>query len=184
MTVRDLSARLEPLGFRLSPSGVSEIENATRKVSVDELLILAIALNASVIDLLTPADGVTMAVAKDLWIDAVEMEAWLQGAEPWPPPVMGDPSSSEYVEAFLDAASEQRKALRRLDSRPEIAAIDRLRYYVAEALRSLEGAPGVGYSATEWLERVVKAIPPALEEVNTYITLLLAQLERKVTDGG
>ena len=50
----DLSDRLNELGLKLSTSGVSEVETPTRKLGADELLIIAIALNTSIIDLLTP----------------------------------------------------------------------------------------------------------------------------------
>lgn len=80
LTVRDLSARLKDYGLALSPSGVSDVENATRKVAVDELLVLAIALNTSVIDLLTPHDGQSLSVAEGVEpLQPEWLEGWLQG---------------------------------------------------------------------------------------------------------
>ncbi|MBS1691919.1 MAG: helix-turn-helix transcriptional regulator [Actinobacteria bacterium] len=99
MTVRDLSTQLAPLGLKLSPSGVSEVENATRKVAVDELLKIAIALNTSVIDLLLPAGGECLTVAKGvdpLGVD--ELYWWLRGEQPWPE----DASQEEFAKAARD----------------------------------------------------------------------------------
>src|SRR4051795_4236757 len=84
MTVRDLAARLKPLGLSLAPSGVSEVENATRKMAADELLVFAIALKTSVIDLLMPPDGESLTVANSIEMGTDDLYGWLRGDQPWP----------------------------------------------------------------------------------------------------
>lgn len=54
MTLRDLSARLEELGRPLSHATISEIERGARRVDVDDLTTLAVALGVSPAALLMP----------------------------------------------------------------------------------------------------------------------------------
>jgi hypothetical protein len=73
--------RLNELGLKLATSGAPEVETPTPKLEADELLIIAIALNTSIIDLPTPRDGSPLTVA-----EAVEplppswLEGWLRGS--------------------------------------------------------------------------------------------------------
>ena len=54
LTVRALSQRLGDLGYPILASGISKIENGERKVTVADLVALALALNVSPIRLLLP----------------------------------------------------------------------------------------------------------------------------------
>lgn len=54
LTLAELTARLDALGHKLSRSSVSEIENLRRRVTVDDLLALSIALDVSPVALLMP----------------------------------------------------------------------------------------------------------------------------------
>jgi transcriptional regulator with XRE-family HTH domain len=181
MTVRDVSARLKELGLRLSASGVSEIENAVRKVSVDELLVIAIALNTSVIDLLSPADGSPLALAQSIEpLEPMWLELWLQGMTPWPQEAWGVPASTQ-LEAFLATASEYRRAMHRRDTRPEIAAIDGLRERVLRVIEALED-PAAKRDMP--LRGMSSSMRSHLEEVDAYTNLLANRLEKSDADGG
>jgi transcriptional regulator with XRE-family HTH domain len=98
ITGRDLSTRLKELGAPMSVATVSEVERAKRKVSAGELLVLAIALNTSVIDLLMPPDGEALKVADDIEIAPDELYWWLRGDQPWP----ADTSLDEFAKSARD----------------------------------------------------------------------------------
>jgi Helix-turn-helix domain len=57
VSVRQLSARLEALGHKILPQGITKIEKGKRGVDVDDLVALARALNVYPVDLVVdPAD--------------------------------------------------------------------------------------------------------------------------------
>jgi len=65
MTARDLAERCDKLGMPLSPTVISDIETGrpdadgrrVRRLNVDELLVLAVALSVHPVDLLIPPDA-------------------------------------------------------------------------------------------------------------------------------
>lgn len=57
MQYKDLSARLTELGNPIPPLGLRRIENGERRVTVDDLCALAVALDVSPLTLLLPGDG-------------------------------------------------------------------------------------------------------------------------------
>lgn len=54
LDLADLSARLDKLGHPISLSGLSKLETGARRVDVDDLVSLAVALGVTPSDLLTP----------------------------------------------------------------------------------------------------------------------------------
>ena len=85
-SVRDLSRRLEELGTPMLASAISKIENGQRKVTVDELVALARALNVSPVRLLLPGKPDTSgdsaaANARREW-EWHAMWRWAVGEEP------------------------------------------------------------------------------------------------------
>lgn len=56
LSVRALADRLAEIGHPILASGISKIENAERKVSVEDLVALALALDVSPVRLLLPAE--------------------------------------------------------------------------------------------------------------------------------
>lgn len=178
MTVRELSARLKELGLQLSASGVSEVENAGRKVSVEELLVFALALNTSVIDLLVTKDGRPLAIADGVDpLDPGDLERWLQGRGPWPPPPPG-PQEGALVEEFLSTASQPRKDAWRREQRPEVDAVDRLRAYLLEVIRAQEDPDGYGKSTPFDPKNMSNVLRMLSAEVDGYVKLLASKLER------
>ncbi|MGO9925134.1 MAG: helix-turn-helix domain-containing protein [Mycobacterium sp.] len=170
LNVRDFSARLKGLGLSLSASGVSDVENAVRKVSAEELLIFAIALNTSVIDLLTPPDGKLLKVADKVDpLPASWLESWLSGEKPWPPV----PTNSASANEFFDTASEFRRRQQRTELRPEIGEIGSLRDTVASAI----DGPGPLNEITD-PGVMAKHLRDQLERVDAYVKLLADHLEK------
>jgi transcriptional regulator with XRE-family HTH domain len=193
MTVRDLSARLKELGLKLSASGISEIENAVRKVSVDELLTIAIALNTSIIDLLAPADGSSLTVAEGVRpLDPRRIEEWLQGETSWPSVLYewlyehgagGWPPPNELLdrfgaqhEEFMETASETRRRLHSQDLRSEVDAAGLLQELTRQALDALENE---GASEAVSSGQRANELRATLEEVVAYVNLLANRLESR-----
>jgi len=176
LTVRDLAPRLKDLGLSLSASGVSDVERADRKVSADELLIFAIALNTSIIDLLTPPDGKLLKVADG--IDALPvawLESWLAGEKPWPPA----PTRSAVADEFFETASEGRKRQHRTEMRPEMQEISALRDVVASAI----DGPGPLNEVAD-PDLMARQLRDQIERVDLYVKLLADQLEKDADASG
>jgi transcriptional regulator with XRE-family HTH domain len=69
-TVRELSARLTKLGRPILPSGITKIEQGTRRVDVDDLVALAVALKVTPTRLLLgppPTDGPHDPAHEEAW---------------------------------------------------------------------------------------------------------------------
>lgn len=77
ITLRELSTKMTELGRPMSNSSLSQIENGSRRVDVDDLMAIAVALNVSPKTLLVPhtssADetvevtGIRAIAARELW---------------------------------------------------------------------------------------------------------------------
>ncbi|WP_176706892.1 helix-turn-helix domain-containing protein [Mycobacterium malmoense] len=167
MTVRDLSARLKTMGLRLSPSGISEIENATRKVAVEELLILAIALRTSLIDLLMPPDGESLPVGDDMAIEADDLFYWLRGDTPWPKDVV-------TLEEFSKATREHHRRMLFLSSDPAVRSVSTL----DSITRLARSQPREVFGDT-----FASALRKQLDEVNAQIADLVEYLQGPGDDG-
>ena len=87
-TVRELSTRLAKLGRPILPSGITKIEQGSRRVDVDDLVALAVALKVTPTRLLLgppPTDGTRDDPAhEEVW----EWHPWTDAAgnerQPWP----------------------------------------------------------------------------------------------------
>jgi transcriptional regulator with XRE-family HTH domain len=175
MTVRDLAARLKELGLPLSASGVSEVEHASRKLGIDELLIIAIALNTSVIDLISPISepdttaAINLQVAEGIEpVHPQELQRWMRGdGPPW------DATQAEQ-NAFNAATSQLRKDLRWLRSHPALNAITTL--------------DELAFDAVAYKEHMITISPPSayadalrqqLARVVSYVNLLADDVEHR-----
>ncbi|WP_409473121.1 helix-turn-helix domain-containing protein [Streptomyces sp. HC307] len=106
MTKKQLADRTEELGRPIPPLGVSRIEAGTRRVDVDDLAALAVALRVSPITLLLPwtdrfDDAVEVTAAGT--VQAAVAWSWADGHLP------ANPSNLDDEKRFI------------LDSRPEWA---------------------------------------------------------------
>jgi hypothetical protein len=112
----DLSDRLNELGLKLSTSGVSEVETPKRKLGADELLIIAIALNTRIIDLLTPKDGSPLTVAEGVEpLPPSWLEGWLRGETPWPAT-----SDKAVQNGYFKTASKAQTLRHRTETRTDL----------------------------------------------------------------
>lgn len=183
MTVRDLAAKLGPLGLRLSPSGVSEVENAGRKVSIDELLIIAIALNTSIIDLLLPEIHEQMEIAEGVQpINQLSLAQWLEGRLTWPP--------GASREDFANAAREGRRAALKANDSAVVKAVSRLSSMILMG-EMLDFPPDhMVPILRESLAEVDREVNELIADLNTEqenrmaTNEVLARLERERNDGG
>ncbi|WP_436788236.1 hypothetical protein [Yinghuangia sp. YIM S10712] len=76
MPLRELSGRLEQLGRKILPSGIMNAERGTRRVDVDDLVALALALEVSPNRLLLPAKADSRAIQLTPSVGATAREAW------------------------------------------------------------------------------------------------------------
>jgi transcriptional regulator with XRE-family HTH domain len=76
LSVRTLSARLGGLGHPILPSGITKIENGSRRVDVEDLLALAVALDVSPVTLLMPHEPTDEGVALTPAVTASAQAAW------------------------------------------------------------------------------------------------------------
>ena len=71
--------------MRLLPSGLTALEKGERRVTAEELLVIAEVLNTSVVDLLTPEHGERLKVVEAVApLASDELFYWLRGDQPWP----------------------------------------------------------------------------------------------------
>lgn len=171
MSGRDFISQLQDRGVKLLPSGLTALEKGDRRLTVEELLAIAIVLNTSVIDLLTPPNGAPLQVAEGVQPLAPEwLEIWLRGDTPWPP-------QGEHDEAFFSTASESRKAMHRIGLRPEMIAVDTLRMQIREGI---EGP--VEPSVAAHPEAFATMVRDQANRVRSYVDLLADQIERNGFD--
>lgn len=82
MTLRELSAKLDELGHKMSHTTLSQLETGNRRMTVDDLFILAVALNVSPIAFLmpqtkTPQDEVELTGVGT--VEAIRAYWWITG---------------------------------------------------------------------------------------------------------
>jgi transcriptional regulator with XRE-family HTH domain len=82
----DLADELANLGAdTLNRTAISKVENGTRRVTVEELLLLAAALNVTPVHLLVPYQPDTpVALTPALTLPAGQLRRWIYGAGPLP----------------------------------------------------------------------------------------------------
>ncbi|MCV7000289.1 helix-turn-helix domain-containing protein [Mycolicibacterium alvei] len=176
---RDFIAQLEKRGMKLLPSGLTALEKGDRRVTVDELLTIAVALNTSIIDLLIPVDGGDLVVAEGIPpLNPGQLDAWISGRSPWRQLPYGTHIDAKVSEEFWDAAAKSRQARRLRDKRPEIDAIDRLKAHV-RLVATAQGDPhGYGRSTPFTADAEAAALRQLAGDLDEYIALLASSLER------
>lgn len=135
VTVRRLSSQLADLGVTLLPSGITKIEQGARRVDVDELVALAVALNVSptrlvLPDTAEPDDDVRL--TPELTAGALDAWRWFEGDDALPRP--GAPEvehagrSHRRIEPNDSYAYRQERPdlLRRREEHPLVRAVARL----------------------------------------------------------
>ena len=79
MDLRTMSDALDAAGRKLSPSGISKLENGDRRVDVDDLTVIAYLLRTSPAALLTPPDEQTTLTGVPESFLPEEVEKWARG---------------------------------------------------------------------------------------------------------
>ncbi|WP_448235849.1 helix-turn-helix domain-containing protein [Microbacterium paulum] len=80
MDVRTAARLMTEAGRKLSPSGISKIENGDRRVDVDDLTALAYLLRTTPAALLTPPDEAATLTGVPESCLPEELQAWIAGA--------------------------------------------------------------------------------------------------------
>lgn len=106
--MRFLAALLRKLGHSILPSGITKIENQTRRVSVADLVALALALGVNPNRLLLPVDGSPVALTPEFEVDQRRAWGWADGRagllQPWrmgPDDREDEPPQAELLDDFL-----------------------------------------------------------------------------------
>lgn len=119
LTVRELSARLDALGHKILPSGITKIEQGTRGVSVDDLLALAKALGVPPLLVLFPVGAIdSVDVLPSQHMSTWAAARWFVGEAPLP----GDDRAKwEEGAAPLILMREHMRYLREFERAPAAA---------------------------------------------------------------
>jgi len=84
LTQRDVTERLADLGVSMHQTAIAKIENGDRKVTIEDALLLAFALDVAPVNLFLPlADNIPMALG-NVTVQSGEMRAWARGFAPLP----------------------------------------------------------------------------------------------------
>lgn len=115
MTQRALAQQVTSLGVRMAPSAVAKIEDGSRRVDVDDLVVLAVALNAPVARLLVgdfeqAFDGEPVPLTPTRAVDPARAWSFATGQAALPDfhdPEDRRPATQVREEAFRDALPAQ-----------------------------------------------------------------------------
>ncbi len=112
MDLRTMSVKLTEVGRKISPSGISKIENGDRRVDVDDLTAIAYLLRTTPAALLTPpSDGVEVTGVSSRFLPE-EIQAWVAGRVKLTPDDLlrywkeERFNASSYVKRFEDALAQ------------------------------------------------------------------------------
>lgn len=137
LSQRALADRLTSLGVRTHQTGVAKIETGGRKVTVDDLVALAVALNVSPGWLLAPpdADDELVALVGSVSAPAWAVWQWVDGAYPLPTFPEGPDAdvfnTPEEEQAFAQGRPPQ---LRQQEQHPAAQAAKQLYFRVKRVL--------------------------------------------------
>ena len=106
MTLKGLSERMGELGQPVSLNGLSKVENGERRVDVDELIALAIALRVNPSTLLLPDLGDTeqVALTPTLTHEAWAVWQWADGIAPLPTSYGDEYNTHDELDDFREIA--------------------------------------------------------------------------------
>lgn len=82
LSLRQLSERLEAIGRPMDASAVNRIELGERRVDIDDLIALAMALNVSPIRIIFPSAEGSVELTSTHAVSAAEAWAWADGDKP------------------------------------------------------------------------------------------------------
>lgn len=174
LTVRALSARLGDLGFSLVPSGVTKVEtadaSARRRIDVDDLAALALALDSSPVALLTPGERQDVAVTPSVSVRGQEVGEWVRGDEGLPIEEEGDEERERRRRNFHEGAPPAGRA-EPAGSHPLLVSVLALEDLAREALE-----PG-GPRESPLTRSLIENLQRQVRRVDQYVELLIDELE-------
>jgi hypothetical protein len=168
MTAQQLCDRCAALGAPgITTNVLANIETRRRDVSVDELLVLALALDVAPMHLLAPDGAVRLAITPTASVtESDELRRWLRGEQALPqsqtrlyyeyalqyqPPADGDATLSQYARTVLQDAA-QRLATQYESEATEF--VTNVRGQVRDLLVDLQQALRDGVEADELLRAI------------------------------
>jgi hypothetical protein len=168
MSGRQFIARLAERGVNLLPSGLTALEKGERRVTAEELLIIAQVLNTSVVDLLMTDDGAPIEVAKGVApLHSDELFYWLRGDQPWP---------GADRDEFSDAAADHTRYMLKLFDSVNVRSLSTL----ATNIRMAEQPEMRRLNDPKLLARGLRH---SLDEVNKAVEQLIQDVEGKDAEG-
>lgn len=169
LTRPQLSERLSDLGRPLLATGLAKIEDGTRRVDVDDLMALAIALNVSPPRLLLPsvASDEPVRLTPKVEVSSSWAWSWAEGE---------GPVSPDFSEEEDEAYHRERPAgLRSLSQNPVMRSADYIRTGTARLLRSINDR-----NAPDRTEKYLRRVRREMQVLATE----LDRLEDEVNDRG
>lgn len=177
LSLEALSARLGEVGRPILKSGLSKLEQGERRVDVDDLAALAVALNVNLSALMLPdlAGDEPVQITPAVEVPAWAAWQWADGYMPLPTRPGDDPdepyNTAEEVEAFQQLARPG--AIRRTEQHPAMRAAvqvaHRMRRVIYQATKQpLAGRdrPDLGLETTLRLaRRAVERVSSELEDL-------------------
>lgn len=191
---RHLAERLTELGDKVHQTAVAKIENGEKKVTLDQAIEIAAALDVSPLALFLPRDddaGVCLAPSAAPQSSAT-VRAWITGEMPEltselrvPPVDVAGTLSRDEVERLMQPEAGTEWGYRTLEGRPltKSEALKRRNFYedeVSEGERRIRRAPGVAHllrDARFAAEAIADGEDPAI--IRSYLDRLTAEIERQ-----
>lgn len=181
LTVRALSARLGDLGFSLVPSGVTKVEtadaSARRRIDVDDLAALALALDSSPVALLTPRERQDVAVTPSVSARGREVGGWVRGDEGLPIDGEADEERERRRRNFHEGSPSADRA-EPADAHPLLASVRGLEDLAREALEP--GSPRESPLTRSLIDNLRRQV----RRVDQYVDLLIDELEHDESGEG
>jgi transcriptional regulator with XRE-family HTH domain len=173
--VRELSDRLTRLGRPILPSGITKIEQGSRRVDADDLVALAMALGVNVSALLLPdvSDEEPVTLMPDMAYPAWAVWQWADGLNPLPTRPSDDEqayNTDDEIEEFQKRARPA--SMRREAAHPLVRAVTYLRH---RAGRVLHHAGKSGDDPT--LQQMVDVARRAVERVTVELDVIETKAE-------
>lgn len=155
---------------KLTRGAVAKIESGSRGVTLDELFVLAAALNVSPTYLLTPEEDTTeVAVADGFNWAAGWVRQWLQGSTPLPPTADQD--------AYFSVAPARERRRHRVGLHPACLELHVLRAAVEEAVDRAH-PEAADTNPRQFPQEHADYLRQEAERVSAYVRLLADEVER------
>jgi len=123
MSAQQLADRVQQLGGKLDRAAISKIESRTRNVSLDEAVLLAVALEVAPVHLFLPRDdGSAVALAPLVEVPATQAREWLRGTEQLP---QGDEKTYRTEVPDSEWKRARKPSARELDATEKLRSAER-----------------------------------------------------------